>query len=141
MGVFGYFILAYQRKSTITPTDDNSRGVHGEVTYTWHLTNIMENVQRGAVIKHQDPSPYINSIENLYDTIFVYIQGDPIFLEDMQKYHFLLEKEFKSLPAVSRGEWSEKIYPLKCASFLYKALLCALKRQDMLPRRREVIEI
>jgi len=128
-------------KGGSTKTGDYDRGVHGQISYTWYLTNCMTDVQNAAIHKHINRQTYINVVENFYDSLAPYIEKDKLFYEQVKSLNEVLLKEYLQIPAVSRAEYRDKIYPIKLASYIYRACLHAARRQNLLPFKREIIRI
>lgn len=128
-------------KGGSTKTGDYDRGVHGQISYTWYLTNCMTDVQNASIHKHIYRQTYINVVENFYDSLAPYIEKDRLFYEQVKALNTVLMNEYNQLPAVSKEEYRTKIYPIKLASYIYRACLHAARRQNLLPFKREVVRI
>lgn len=129
------------QKSVNAESGDHDRGVHGQISYTWYLTNCMTDVQKASIHKDQSPMPYINTVENFYDSLAPFIEKDKVFYEQVKALNTVLLNEYSSLPAYMRDDYRERIYPLKLASYIYRACLHAARRQNLLPYKRQVIKI
>lgn len=119
-----------------------SKGVNTEITFADHLRRIMDDIQQGAYYKDRNPNPYINAIDNLHDVCYIYILEDANFYEEISYYNKMLMEQYGNIRSKDDKEhYKQNVYPVKSASYLYKAILGALKRQHLLPRNKVVIYI
>jgi len=127
--------------TSASKTQDNERGVHTQVAFSWHVTNIMSDIQKASLNKHIYPQHYINSVENLYDVCYVYLVNESEFYQDIKNFNQVLQHKLDSLIYNQKQTYLLNVLPVQQAGYLYKAILCSLKRMSMLPQRRERMTI
>ena len=129
--------MAYQKNK-------NSDGVHTQIEMAFQIEKSMNDIRYLSMVKHREDSKpaYLNSIQHLFLTCNVYLMDDPQFVNEVGEYENSLNNYQNSIPNLdSRNKFKTEIKEMKFAEFIYPAILRALDRQHMLPRRTGIAMI